>query len=159
MSACPRVLLRRRRDGQPLADQLRHGKRWGAGVMASRDFVTRDPWPSSQQCRCRPRWQAIESGTSRGAAAGYEPERDFPACGDRRTAGHHARADPSRRTYPPPRFALQRVRRSLGGGGKVRLYFLLVFSSHATSGSPCFPSVRIAFAMRSVLVWSGSSES
>ena len=43
-----------------------------SGAIQRREFVTRDPWRSNELQRCMPRWQAIESGTTRGGATGYE---------------------------------------------------------------------------------------
>ena len=39
-----------------------------AAKAARRDFVTRDPCRSNQQCRCMPRWLSLELGTSRGGS-------------------------------------------------------------------------------------------
>jgi hypothetical protein len=46
-----------------------------------REFGPRDPQAPNQLRRCLPRWQAAESGTTRGGGGRIRAERAFPACG------------------------------------------------------------------------------
>jgi hypothetical protein len=79
-------------------------------AIPRREFVTRDPWRSNRQQRCMPRWQALGSGTTRGASGRVRAADDFPPC----VAGHRPRVGSGRRDVTP------RCRASISYGRDAR---------------------------------------
>ena len=57
----------------------RAGKRVKRFIAASSFCAIRDV--PTQQCRCMPRWQMVERGTTGGASDRVRAEGAFPACG------------------------------------------------------------------------------
>ena len=64
-------------DGAPTCVARRHDRLKSSAAIHRREFVTRDPCRTNQQCRCMPRSQPIESGTTRGGSGRVRAKGDF----------------------------------------------------------------------------------
>ena len=95
--------MKRRGDvhgGRPFGARRRQAQPEIGRSDSRREFVPRDPWRSNQQRWCMPRWQAVESGTTRGGSVRRRAPADFPPCGAGRCRGH-CRGDRSSRLQTP----------------------------------------------------------
>ena len=80
---------------RPFGARRSRRRRKSAAAIPRREFGLRDRWRASNRCRCMPRLQASEVGTTRGGSARVKAEAYFPPGG----AGRRTRVGQWRR--PP----------------------------------------------------------